>query len=198
MEAKRVSIPQPCEQCGKPFRPFLSSVVKRFCGRICMGRWNSSRPLAERFQEKLMILPSGCWSIGSGHERMYSKLFYNGKQLHGHRASWLIHRGEIPLGMFVCHDCPGGDNRWCVNPAHLFLGTIRQNNQDAMRKGRYAKPSAKITEAIAAAIRKEFKSGTTRKDLAIKYALSYPAIKKLISGTTWKSAQVLEGLHVPA
>src|SRR5689334_20042593 len=103
----RESVPRICECCGKEFFPFVTSVAKRFCSRICGSAWSTSRPLKDRFYEKLHKLPSGCWSIGSGHDRMYSKLFYHGKQLHGHRASWLIHKGEIPDGLFVCHDCPG-------------------------------------------------------------------------------------------
>lgn len=62
------------------------------------------------------------------------KLF--GKETVAHRISWILSRGSIPSDLCVLHNCPGGDNRACVNPEHLWLGTRGDNNRDREAKGR--------------------------------------------------------------
>jgi len=63
----------------------------------------------------------------------YSYMSIESKKIGAHRVSWMIHKGEIPKGILVCHSC---DNRNCSNPNHLFLGTYSDNYNDMVNKGK--------------------------------------------------------------
>lgn len=93
---------------------------------------------------------SGCWlwlGAVTGHGYGVVGVGYksegNRRIIQAHRRSYEIFVGSIPNGKDICHHC---DNRLCVNPEHLFVGSRLENVHDMMRKGRYwgrRKPSAK-------------------------------------------------------
>ncbi len=94
-----------------------------------------SDPVAERFWSYVKKTET-CWEWTRQISQIgYGRFFFRKKGWMAHRVSWTLSCGEIPPGLFVLHHC---DVRRCVRPDHLFLGTQKQNIQDAVRKGRMA------------------------------------------------------------
>lgn len=91
----------------------------------------------ERFFSKVNKTTT-CWEwIGGFFNTGYGSFKNKGIKYLAHRFSWEYHNGSITNGLFVCHTC---DNKKCVNPDHLFLGTAKDNTQDALKKGRMIIP----------------------------------------------------------
>jgi len=95
----------------------------------------------ERFWEKVDTTnPDGCWEwlggrISSGYGLFYTvTLGGKRKYITAHKASFLLHRSYVPKGYLVCHEC---DNKLCVRPDHLYIGTHRGNMVDAAVRGQW-------------------------------------------------------------
>jgi HNH endonuclease len=142
----------------------------------------------ERFFEK--VDPSGeCHLWRSARcAAGYGQFTLNRYSLKAHRVVWAWTHGPIPDGLCVLHRC---DNPPCVNPAHLWLGTIADNNNDKARKGRGRTPQgerhgrAKLTDAEAVTIRAL--QGVERQiDLAARFGVCPHTIRRIWRGSHWR------------
>jgi len=147
----------------------------------------SAPPLAERFWAK--VNTSGeCWQwTGSVRTTGYGQFGWpDGSPRQAHRVAWELTYGEIPDDLFVCHHC---DNKLCVNPDHLFLGTQLDNMRDMRSKGRAAvlerHPMARLTWVQIDRIRQDHR---TQSVIAADYGVSQTLIGKIKRGLVWRSA----------
>lgn len=110
-----------------------------------------------------------------------------------HRIAWEMQNGPIPEGLKVLHRC---DTPLCVNPRHLFLGTMKQNTEDMVAKGRSARGvkhgSAKLTPDEVLVIRNEYAAGETIEDLASRFCVSEWAVSDIVTNRNWKWLQPKE------
>lgn len=106
------------------------------------------------------------------------------RNVRAHIYSYKLTRGE-PDGLCVCHKC---DNRICVNPDHLFLGTRKENSEDMVKKDRQAKGervgTSKLTEDQVRQIRES--DGLTGRDLASIYGVNPMTISRIRRSLRWK------------
>lgn len=147
--------------------------------------------LEERFSKYIELIPeSGCW-IWTGCDNGRYGLFPHNGERYAHRVSWILHYGEIEEGKYVCHKC---DIETCVNPAHLFIGTAKENHADMVKKGRQViavgeqRPASKLTEVDIPIIRKRINQmGWGRyAELGREYGVGEDAIRNIALGISWK------------
>ncbi len=185
--------PRICEQCGTAFRQrrgYGPHTAQRFCSLTCGNRYkaaNNRRPFQDRFWAKVRKT-AGCWEWTASTNEGYGQIGgIDGRPQFAHRASWRIHFGEIPTELCVLHRC---DNRPCVRPDHLFLGTKGDNNRDAAMKGRVVRGArqwmAKLTDDKAREIYKLRREGRSLKSLAADFSVSQTTISLVARGKRWK------------
>lgn len=145
-------------------------------------------PLHKYFEHKATANPNGCveWN-GYTQKNGYGNISESRKKYGtrlAHRLSWLLHFGNIPHNLQVCHHC---DNRKCVNPDHLFLGTQSDNMIDAGKKKRIGNKgrkhwNCKLSEEDVRAIRHS--AGNCR-ELAKTFNISFQMISLIKNNKSW-------------
>lgn len=151
-----------------------------------------------RLERNVFYSPGGCWLwLGSKRPEKhggYGIVKIDRKWSRAHRVSYEAYKGQIPDGLFVCHTC---DTPLCINPHHLFLGTLQDNNLDMYRKGRNysssgdSNPKSKLTESDIPRIIELRKSGKYFREIASLYEVSDNAIRSIFTGRTWSHLQLL-------
>lgn len=172
-----------CKQCGETF---WAEVRKRtFCSIACVSA-HAEAHAAERFWSHVDRSggPDACWPwLASCFWHGYGKFAKNQRLHYAHRFAYELANGPIPDGMFVCHTC---DNRKCVNPAHLFLGTHTDNMRDAARKKRLPGPT-RLTWPKVRAIRDAYATGqSTQETLAQQYGVGPSTIRRIVQRRIWQ------------
>jgi hypothetical protein len=153
-------------------------------------------PVAARFWDKVRTgTPDECWEWQAARRSSgYGVIGSNrGPTLSAHRVAWELTHGPTPDGLCVLHRC---DNRPCVNPGHLFLGTYLDNNRDMAAKGRHGSrtkpeshprgeghPLALLTEAAVLEIRSGGQSTAT---YASRFGVSETCVRDARRGHTWR------------
>ena len=155
----------------------------------------------ESFWNKVNIRSENeCWEWNAGLRTGYGVFKVNRKSKSAHRLSYLLSYNKDPGELCVCHKC---DNRKCVNPNHLFLGTQKENMQDCKNKNRLVIPegdrfkqghipkNSLITNDIALEIYNIIKNRRNNneplrlKNLSIQYNIPYNSIRDISCGRTY-------------
>jgi hypothetical protein len=159
-----------------------------------MARPPAGVTVQDRFAMQAIPKESGCveWS-GWKNQYGYGCFHVDGRDILVHRWAYADKHGPIPNGLFACHRC---DNPSCVNPDHIFLGTQKDNLQDAGRKGRMNKTikargekhgNATLKNDQVRDMRRLYDKGVPTKDIAAQFGCRYSHVYAVVTKITYKS-----------
>lgn len=184
-------MPTACGYCGEPFQ--ASPARTKYCRQACYlsaVRERNAETVVARFWAKVARGSDGeCWPWTGTRSKGYGIFHLSRTQSKqqtqfAHRFAWEITNGPVPDKLSVLHHC---DNPPCVNPNHLFVGTLGDNLQDARSKGRLidGKHLIKVDDAGLLDIKTNYRRGNG-KQLAAKYGVSLISILRIVAGTQRK------------
>lgn len=131
--------------------------------------------------------PNECWPWAGGHiPGGYGAFAVAGKSIGAHRVSVVVHGKGDPTGKTVRHSC---DNPGCVNPAHLTIGTQKDNMRDRLERTGYPRGgavyNARLTEEVVREARQRYAQGETPYVMAREYGVNKGTLFNAIHGDTW-------------
>jgi hypothetical protein len=127
------------------------------------------------------------WTGGINH-RGYGQAWSgeNGEYTSAHRLSYTVHNGPIPDGMLVRHTC---DNRPCINPKHLIVGTHVDNMNDMVERDRSLKgelnPATRLTDKDVRSIRAARSAGETLASIAARFGIGASTVARIATYKSW-------------
>ncbi len=196
-----------CAHCGKQFSRQPSQLkAQTFCGKLCSNAHNGqlTRLPAEDLFWRMVRKTESCWLwLGgkgeSGHGRFQFSLYDAAGNLlertsaQAHRFSWELANGPVDEALEVCHNCPGGDNPACINPAHLFVGTHLDNMRDASEKNQLPKGgghyNSKLSDDLVRQIRSEVAAGRPQKEVAAELGMARGVISSIVNRKAWRHVE---------
>ena len=135
-----------------------------------------------------------CWEwIGYKDKDGYGRMKFFKKFVHSTKMMWYLIYDAIPENVCVCHKC---DNPSCMNPDHLFLGSVRENTLDAFGKGRRQGRKGsennfvKLKEDEVKEIKKMLKDKISQKKIGELFGVSRGAISDISINRNWKHVEV--------
>lgn len=127
------------------------------------------------------VTETGCWLWTGGMMNSGYGCFCPAKGRHvgAHRYSWSLVNGPVPDGLFVCHTC---NVKSCVNPAHLYVATPRQNTRDAAMADLLGR---KLSNPSVLRLREMRKAGASNSVLMKEFGICRSMLKYVINRTAW-------------
>lgn len=149
--------------------------------------------VTDRIWSKVMPVPeSGCWLwTGATFNHGRPQMRMGGKLVLAARVAYAEFNGGEPGDLCVCHKC---DTPLCVNPAHLFLGTRAENNQDRDRKGRHVplrgerSGTARVTWDQVQAIRRIHASGVPSEAIGPEFGITGRQVRNIVKRAQWRES----------